>query len=138
MNKSVLLTLLFAFLALNSCFIFDSKADKIIGDYEVIWIDTPKSRAVCKRFSSTGSTVLIHEYIFAVGHNSDFIIAKQHPSDGFENGYNIDTTKTNYYILDIKNDGKVFGPYNQVDFKKETRRLNIDDLSFDQTYPSSI
>ena len=125
-------------LTLNSCFIFDSDSDKIIGKYEVLWIDTPNTRAVCERYSSTGSIVLIPEYVFAVGHNSEFIIAKQHPTNGFENGYEIDKSKTNYFIVDIRNESKVFGPLNKSDFSKKVSELDIGGIEFDLTYPEEM
>ena len=116
MLKTKNLILILGILNLNSCFIFDSDSDIIIGKYEVLWIDSPNTRAVCEKYSSTGSTVLIPEYVFAVGHNSEFIIAKQHPTNGFENGNEIDKSKTNYYIVDIRNKSKVFGPLSKSDF----------------------
>ena len=138
MLKTKNLILIIGLLTLNSCFIFDSDSDKIIGNYEVLWIDTPKSRAVCERYSSTGSAVLISEYVFAVGHNNEFIIAKQHPTSGFENGYEIDKSITNYFIVDIRNEAKVLGPFNKTDFNKYVSELNIGGIDFDQIYPEEI
>lgn len=132
-TRNLILTL--GTLILNSCFMFDSNSEKIIGNYEVLWIDTPNSRAVCERYSSTGSTVLIPEYVFAIGHNSEFIIAKQHPTNGFENNHKIDKSKTNYYIVDIRNASKVLGPLNKSTFHKKVLELNISGIEFDQIYP---
>ena len=123
---------------MNSCFIFDSHSDKIFGKYEVTWIDIPNTRAICERYSSTGSTVLISEYVFAVGHNSEFIIAKQHPTNGFENGHEIDTSETNYFIVDIRKETNVFGPFNKSNFIKKVSELNIGTLEFDQIYPETF
>jgi hypothetical protein len=136
--KIKLLILSFGILTLNSCYLFDNDADKIIGKYEVSWIDTPNTRAICERTSSTGCLGLISEYVFAVGHNSDFIIAKQHPTNGFKNGYEIDTTKTNYFIVDIRIQSKVFGPMNKSDFESKVEELNISGIKFDQTYPENL
>lgn len=136
--KNKLFILFFGILTLNSCYLFDSDSDKIIGKYEVLWIDTPNTRALCERYSSTGSSVLISEYVFAVGHNSEFIIAKQHPTSGFKNGYEINTTVTNYFIVDIRGESKVFGPMNKLDFYETLSELNIEDIEFDQTYPENI
>ncbi|RNC86537.1 MAG: DUF3997 domain-containing protein [Winogradskyella sp.] len=129
---------LLTILTLNSCFVFDNDSDKIIGNYEVSWIDTPKTRAVCERFSSTGCSVLVSEYVYAVGHNSEFIIVKQHPTSGFENNYEIDTTKTNYFILDIREESKVIGPMTRLDFDKKVLELNISNIAFDQIYPKNL
>ena len=138
MLKTKNLILILGILNLNSCFIFDSDSDIIIGKYEVLWIDSPNTRAVCEKYSSTGSTVLIPEYVFAVGHNSEFIIAKQHPTNGFENGNEIDKSKTNYYIVDIRNKSKVFGPLTKSDFNNKVSELNIEEIEFDQNYPEVI
>ncbi len=135
--KTKTLVLILGILILNSCFIIDHDSDKIIGNYEVLWIDTPNTRAVCKRYSTTGSAVIIPEYVFAVGHNSDFIIAKQHPTNGFENGHEIDTSKTNYFIITIKNQSKVYGPLNIASFNTKVEELNIKEIVFDQTYPEN-
>ncbi|MCT8341244.1 DUF3997 domain-containing protein [Flavobacteriaceae bacterium TK19130] len=136
--KNKFFILLLGILTLHSCYLFDSDSDKITGKYEVLWIDTPNTRAVCERYSSTGSSVLISEYVFAVGHNSEFIIAKQHPTSGFENGDEINTTITNYFIVDIRQESKVIGPMNKSDYDKTISELNIGDIEFDQTYPESI
>ena len=64
--------------------------------------------------------------------------AKQHPTSGFENGYKIDTTKTNYFIIDIRNESKVIGPMNIADFDKRLSELKISGIEFDQTYPENI
>ena len=138
MLKTKQLILILGILTLNSCFIFDSDSDKIIGNYEVLWIDTPNSRAVCERYSSTASAVLIREYVFAVGHNSEFIIAKQHPTNGFENGYEIDKSITNYYIVDIRKESNVLGPFNKSEFDQKVSELNIGSIEFDQTYPVDL
>jgi hypothetical protein len=52
--------------------------------------------------SETSSVTVIPEYIFSVGHNSNYIIAKQHPKpERFSSTVN--TKITNYYIIDVKN-----------------------------------
>ncbi|WP_299901989.1 DUF3997 domain-containing protein [uncultured Aquimarina sp.] len=138
MRNITKLILILGILTLNSCYLFDSDSDKIIGKYEVQWVDIPNKRAICERYSTTVSSVLIPEYVFAVGHNSEFIIAKQHPTNGFEKGYQIDTSKTNYYIIDIREKSDVLGPLNLLDFNKKISELNITKIDFDQVYPDDI
>ena len=130
-------------LSLNSCFfLFDSGEDKIIGNYKILWIDLLEQQVICESLNenSSGCTRLVEEYVFAVGHDSNFIIAKQHPTNGFEGGHVIDTTITNYHIIDInrkiiKKGEKVFGPLTKKEFDKKTMELGIEEIEFDQVYP---
>ena len=55
---------------LSGC-LFDSDSDKIVGDYETIWIDIPQTRGISK-----GETI-VPGYVSEIGHNANFIIAKQ-------------------------------------------------------------
>ncbi|GAB1855408.1 hypothetical protein MHTCC0001_02420 [Flavobacteriaceae bacterium MHTCC 0001] len=130
-------------LLLNSCFfLFDSGGEKIIGNYKILWVDLLEQQVVCESLDQTSSScsVLVKEYVFAVGHNSDFIIAKQHPTNGFDNGHVIDTTITNFYIIDInrkliKKGNKVFGPLTESQFNDKVTELDIEKIKFDQVYP---
>lgn len=136
-----LLAILLAFLFINSCGLFDSGSDQIIRNYKIQWIDMLSARSICKtpeRYPDLCETLVL-EYVFAVGHNSDFIIAKQHPTSGFENGYKVNTTITNYFIIDIKtnvrdNRKRVIGPLTAKQFEQSTLDLNIGEIEFDQTY----
>jgi hypothetical protein len=73
-------------------------------------------------------------------HNDDYIVAKQHPTSGFEGGYKIDTKITNYYIVDINRKilakgEKVFGPLTANQFDSILTVLKIKQIKFDQNYP---
>lgn len=130
-------------LSLNSCFfLFDSGGDKIIGNYKILWIDLLEQQVICESLNENSSScsTLVEEYVFAVGHDSNFIFAKQHPTNGFEGGHVIDTTITNYHIIDmnrkfIKKGKKVFGPLTKKDFDKKIMELGIEGIEFDQVYP---
>lgn len=130
-------------LGLSSCFgLFDSGSDEIIGKYKVVWIDLKENQIICEESQSNSSSCIqiIPEYVFAVGHNSNFIIAKQHPTSGFENGYKIDTSITNYYLINIKitdNRRKVMGPLSEDEFSQTRKMLGIDFIEFDMIYPES-
>ena len=131
-------------LTLNSCYLFDSGSDKIIGNYKVLWIDIFSNQIICEtdEKNATSCSQLIDEYVFAIGHNSSFIIAKQHPTNGFKNGYEVDTTITNYFIIDIngkitKNRNKVIGPLSKKEFEEIVAELNIENIKFDQNYPEN-
>lgn len=73
---------------------------------------------------------VISATVFAVGQDSNFIIAKQHPSI-FPNYKNIDKTTVNYYIIPLKNkisesaEKNFFGPLTLEQFEQKKRELNI-------------
>lgn len=90
--------------------------------------------------NSAGSIELVPAYVFAVGHNDDFIIAKQHPTIDYK--HEIDTSITNYYIVDMNrkiftNGQKVFGPVNKYEFDSLRTLLNIESIKFDLRYPKN-
>jgi hypothetical protein len=123
-------------ITLTSCFgLFDSSADKIISDYEVGWIDIEESRNLSKQEE------LISSYVYAVGHNSKFIIAKQHPRADRDSP--IDTKETNYFIIPIKKKNEyqdkksVFGPLKDIQFDSLLKALNVGQIEFDMFYPEN-
>jgi hypothetical protein len=140
-RKFIILTLTTLFL--SGCFgLFDSSSDRIIGNYIVLWIDLPESQTVSVQdeMNSSSSTPIVPEYVFAVGHNADYIIAKQHPTSGFKEGFKIDTRITNYYIVKMNtkeqtNEEKVIGPLTLNKFDSLRKELRIEHLEFDQNYP---
>ena len=124
---------------LTGC-LFDSSSDRITGKYIVLWIDLPQNQMIGKedKLHSSSSSTLIEPYIFAVGHNEHYIIAKQHPTSGFEGGYKIHTDTTNYYIIDIyKEKDKIFGPLTLKRFDSLKTEFKIDKLQFNKTYPDN-
>lgn len=118
----------------TSCFgLFDSGSDKVVDEYEVIWIDVQESRSLKK-----GET-LVPAYVFAVGHDSKYIYSKQHPL--LENSKEkINREITNYYIIErtesIFQDKPVFGPFNKTNFEKKCRELRIENPEFNVTFPT--
>ena len=146
MKSKLYLIIILSSLLLTSCFgLFDSSSDRIIGKYIVLWIDLPQNQFISEEteLNSTSSMGLIEEYVFAVGHDNDYIIAKQHPTNGFENGFEINTKITNYFIIDmnrkiLKKGEKVFGPLSEIKFNKLRKELKIENIEFDLTYPEKI
>lgn len=129
--------ILIGILTLNSCWNNPSESDLIIGNYYVGWNDLVANRAIVEKpeKDSPYSSGVISDYVFAVGHNSDFIIAKQHP-------YLNDLTVTKYFIIDLKkrksgNNNSVIGPLKKEEFDKKRIELNISELKFDQNYPEN-
>ena len=111
--------------------LYDSDSNKIIGDYETSWINIPKTRGINK-----GETLLL-PYVSEIGHNSDYIIAKQHPiKQG--NKVSVYFDITNYYIIQVTSnsfqDKPVYGPLNKMSFDSLRNRLQITNIKFDISY----
>lgn len=126
--------ILIGILSLNSCWNNPSESDLIIGNYYVGWNDLESNRAIIEKTDkdSPYSSGVISNYVFAVGHNSDFIIAKQHPNLN-------DITITKYFIIDLRkrentNENGIYGPMDEQQFDKKSRELNISELNFNQLY----
>ncbi len=139
MKKSFYLIILFVFNI--SCFgLFDSGEDHIVGKFYTVWIDEYSNRTIGFNNSETSSVTVIPEYIFSVGHNSNYIIAKQHPKpERFSSTVN--TKITNYYIIDIKNSDefvqKIYGPFDENKFNIKLKELKADKIEFDLNYPEN-
>ncbi len=126
-------------ICVSGCFgqLSDSSSDRITGKYVVIWVNLPENQSISEQWSSSGSSQVVPEYVFAVGHNDDFIVAKQHPVSG---DYEIDTKTTNYFIVDMKRNvltkgSNVFGPLKINQFDSLRKILQIEKIEFDQNYP---
>ena len=104
----------------------------------------PQNQTISEEIElNSGSSIgLIEEYVFAVGHNEDYIIAKQHPTSGFENGFEINTKITTYFIIDmnrktLKKGDKIIGPLKEIEFNKLRKELRIENIEFDMNYPEN-
>ena len=129
--KVKFLITIFSSVFLSSC-LFDSDSDKIIGDYETVWIDIPQSRSINK------GEEIVPAYLSEIGHNSNFIIAKQQPiKQG--NIVTVHTDTTNYYIITVSNnsfqDKPVYGPLSKNSFDSLRKNLKIENIKFDMFYP---
>ena len=126
--------ILIGVMTLNSCWNNPSQSDLIVGNYYVGWNDLSANRSIMEKLekNSPYSTGIISSYVYSIGHNSHFIIAKQHP-------YLDDLAVTKYFVIDINkrestnNDG-VYGPMDKPEFDKKTRELNISELKFDLVF----
>jgi hypothetical protein len=122
---------IFSSIFLSSC-LFDSDSDKIIDDYETVWIDIPQTRSISK------GEEIVPAYVSEIGHNSNFIIAKQQPiKQGNIVTVHIDTT--NYYIITVSTnsfqDKPVYGPLSKNSFDSLRKELKIENIKFDMFYP---
>ncbi|MEQ9308049.1 MAG: DUF3997 domain-containing protein [Balneolaceae bacterium] len=140
MNRIIQLTFILTIgFSLTSCFgLFDSGSDRITGNYHVLWIDLQENQGISEQIEgSEGAYIgLVPEYVFEVGHDDNFIIAKQHPTSGFHSGYQINTEVTNYYIIDLNSKkDKVIGPLSLSTFEQLRKKLGISKIEFDMKYP---
>jgi len=129
--KVKFLITIFSSVFLSSC-LFDSDSDKIIGDYETVWIDIPQTRSINK-----GEEV-VPAYVSEIGHNSNFIIAKQQPiKQG--NIVTVHPDTTNYYVITVSTnsfqDKPVYGPLTKTSFDSLRQALKIENIKFDMFYP---
>lgn len=125
------LIVLLSIFSLSGC-LFDSDSEKIVGDYETSWIDISQTRGISK------GEEIVPAYVSEIGHNSKFIIAKQHPVNE-ENMVLVDTDTTYYYIIEVSSnpfqDKPVYGPLNKNSFDSLRQKLNIESIRFDMSYP---
>ena len=111
---------------------------KITGDYEVSWNDLESNRAIVKPNIKCGNgcyNIIVGGYVYSVGHNDQFIYAKQHP--------NLDTTITKYFLINIIKNEKdvqkgIYGPLNKDEFEKLLLKLGILDIKFDLNFPEKV
>ena len=119
---------------LNSCWNNPGESELITGNYYVEWNDLVANRAITEKTDkdSPYSSGIISNYVYAVGHNSNFIIVKQHP-------YLNDLTVTKYFIIDLDkrektNEDGIYGPMDKQQFDKKSKDLNISELEFDKSF----
>jgi len=123
--------LIFLSILTNGCaWLDESEHQKIIGQYEIGWNDLESNRAITKEITENNYHTIVSNYVYAVGHNESYIIAKQHQN------FN---TETNYYLIDInknKDDSSkgIHGPLNETEFEKIKKKLNIESLDFDMNF----
>ena len=123
-------------MSLTGCFgLFDSGSDTVVDDYKVIWIDLHENRSLIK------GEELVPAYVFAVGHNRQFIYAKQHPLLP-NSPEKIDRRIINYYIIERTKsqfqDKPKYGPLTKKTFDSLNLKLNIENPEFDMTYPTNL
>jgi len=116
-------------LTLTNCTGFVIKKN-VIANYYLIATDVPEDLALSYHASDAGNNYenIISSTVYAIGYNSKYIIAKQHPRN-FPNSP--DTTITNYYIIPIQFDKSgsmkknVIGPLSLDKFNEKYKELNI-------------
>jgi hypothetical protein len=119
--------------SLFGCLQWDFWEKKLPNGYYLSWVNLPINRDISK-----GQGRLIGNYIFEIGYNDNFIIAKQHPMIGQVGLEKVDTSKINYYLIKFKetksDDDQIIGPMTREVFLDVLENLKIEELSFDIKY----
>jgi len=111
-------------------FLFKSRTGKLVGNFELDYIDIEDNMAIYYNDPTWGGIGVIDATVFAVGYNDKFIIAKQHPYSDFR----IEKSTTNYFIisiialkssLDESLQYKTLGPLTESDFLEERKQLGV-------------
>lgn len=96
---------------------------QITGDFYLIAVDSENEMSVSYKVNKGGYIAIIPAVVYSVGHDSNYIFAKQHPEG--RNG------KTNYYIVPIKVSNpyrveeEVIGPLNENQFYEKLDEFAI-------------
>lgn len=126
---------------LSGCSFFNNRFEQITGRFNVGYTNRKAFNVICENYTSEddiGGVIIVPAYVFAVGHNSEFIIAKQHPIPGDDHEGEPDVTITNYYVVDINrkfSKDLVAGPLNAAQFDSIRAAYNISSIQFDKQFP---
>ena len=133
MRKILILLFLTSF---TSCYFgANESGGKITNNFHLIGWDNEDWQIV---YSETNNDIynpekiIIQHDVFAVGHNDNFIIVKQHPCENTEphlidfDSLRVNKNITNFYIIDIQNNHYQIHKYkNELKFKKGRIELGV-------------
>ncbi len=106
----------------------DIDVTHVAGSYYLVVTDSNADRTLSYGLGNGNYVGCVPPMVYAIWHNDDFIIAKQHPSRGL-----YPKRKTLYYIVPLKNpvsefpDENFIGPLNKGEFIKKVKELKITD-----------
>lgn len=126
----------------SSCSLFNNEFEVITGRYNVGYTNREEYRVICENYTAEGDIggiIVVDPYVFAVGNNDEFIIAKQHPIPGDDHEGEPDINITNYFVIDINKkfskDASVVGPLSVAQFDSIRAAWNISNIQFNRTFP---
>ncbi len=98
--------------------------EKLVGPYHLAAMNSLEDMQVCYALSNGDTVGRIDGTVYAVGWNSRFIVAKQHPHNN--------RSITRFYILDISRDStyanpgsSVSGPFTEAEFQSMQSMLGL-------------
>jgi hypothetical protein len=114
-----------AFAILAGC---RSHQEHLVGPYSLSSIDVPEQMSVYYDLGDGSGIGRINATVYSVGWNSQYIVAKQHPS--------ANRSITNYFYLDMSKDSKyaepdnsVVGPLTEAEFMRKKQELALPDFT---------
>lgn len=118
---------------------FKAGSVSIIDDFVVSYYGDKANQALFDRsqLNPFPDSAVIKEYVFEVGNNSNFIIAKQHPTSVNQEGNEVDKTITNYFIIVLNDSSRneVIGPLSENEFSETSKKLDIEGIEFFDPFP---
>lgn len=125
----------------QGCSLFNNEFEHLTGRYNVGYANRKEYRVICESLlepDDIGGLIVVPAYVAAVGNNSDYIIAKQHPIPGDDHEGQPDVSITNYYVIDVNrrhSENAVLGPYTLTQFDSVRAAFGITSMRFDKIYP---
>jgi hypothetical protein len=123
-----------ALLSFVSC--QDIDVTHVAGRYYLVVTDVKEDRKLSYSPAEGSYAGGVPPMVYAIWHNDDFIIAKQHPSRGSSYPK---LHKTLYYIIPLKNpvsefpDENFIGPLDEKEYAKKIKELKITDkITFEE------
>lgn len=135
MRKLILYITLFATISSCTQKVYEKNIAK---DYYLKKIDFNGIQFVGKKTDSILENgiweTIVPDYVFAYGSNENMIIVKSHPNY-YTNQWNVDTTKTDFYVIDLNKDEKnIYGPLLEYQFEEKMFDLNGDTIEFNHFF----
>lgn len=125
MRRFIFLPILSGLLA--SC---DGGSGRIDGPYLLDMVDIPEDGNVCYELEDGDCVERIPQTVFAVGYNSDFIVAARHPHRFGDR--TLDRSRAEYFYIVRSLDGplvtpadSVRGPFDLATFERYRRSLGL-------------
>jgi hypothetical protein len=116
---------------LSGCGFFHD--ERLVGPYRLLAVDNSEEMAICEGASSGGCGWVVPPTVFAVGWNTSFIIAKQHPLK--PRASKSDKSTTTFWIIRVA-DRTVIGPLSEPEFELTRIRLGVPiELEFRKQFP---
>jgi len=113
----------------------------IVDNFYLIAVDSEDDLTLNYKGNGEGYTTIIHQIVYEVGNDDDYIIVKQHPEDLTKPMS--DTAKMNYYIVPtkLKNpswaEKEILGPMTHSEFENARKILNIENIKFSVVYENN-
>ena len=126
-RMTMLLVVFLPMLCLSGCWHLGVYEEELTENYRLSALDT-RTQMALMHYDGEVSVGVVDPTVVAVGCTGTHLIVKQHPR---RPPSDIDTTVTNYYIVEIPEDPTLFpydgviGPLSESEFEKQTQELGV-------------